>query len=286
MKLVLRIASIGFVLGAFGLGYAWNETGHMVIAALAKSKLSKKANAEADRLLKATGSGTMADFIQTSTWADETRTPQNGPWHYEDHYFRADGKPSANGPDAENAVWAIDKFTKVLADKSRPDAERAEALRYLIHFVGDIHQPLHATARETDAHPKGDRGGNDFPIDGMAAFPTLSRPPRNLHSLWDMGCGLFMYDPNSRTPEGQARIQAFATDLTKQFPKKKLKNAGDRNAEHWSLESFAVCRTQVYSTPENAAPSTVYLEAGRKLSQQRAAYAGYRLADLLNRTLK
>lgn len=280
----------GLMVGALGCAWcsalAWNDTGHMVIAAIAQSNLSPKARAEASRLLSSTGTGSMTDFIKTSSWADETRTRENGPWHYEDHHFRLDGKPVTNKAEPENAVWAINKFSKVLADKKRPDAERAEALRYLIHFVGDIHQPLHATALDTDDLPKGDRGGNEYFIDTPRAFAHLYRAPRNLHSLWDMGCGAFMPDPNVKSPEGQAHIQDLATFLTKKFPRKSMKGVKDRNPEHWALGSFAICKAFVYSTPAHAAPSSEYLEKGRNTSNMQATLAGYRLADLLNRSLK
>jgi len=286
MKSALRTCLIGSFIAVFGSAYAWIDTGHMVIAAIAQSNLKPNIRAEADRLLRTTGTGTMADFIETSSWADETRTKENGPWHYEDHHFRNDGKRVTNGPEAENAVWAINKFTKILADKKQPDAVRAEALRFVIHFVADIHQPLHATALDSDQHPQGDRGGNDYHIETPRSFSNMDRGPRNLHFLWDMGCGLFMPDPSLRTPEGQAHVHDLAAYLVRQFPKKKLKGVGDKNPEHWAQESFAVCKTLVYSTPENAEPSSEYLDAGRKAASQRAAYAGYRLADVLNRALK
>lgn len=285
MKPLLRTLAAGMLFAGAVSAFGWNATGHMVIARIAQKNLSPKALAEADRLLKATGKDTSADFVMVASWADETRTQATGPWHYEDHHFRTDGKPDNNKPEPENAVWAIDKFEKVLADKTKPDAERAEALRYLIHFVGDIHQPLHATAHDTDALPNGDRGGNDFHIENPAEFST-GRPLRNLHSLWDMGCGLFLGDRDGHTPEGQQRVDAQADSIIKALPKNSLKNEGDRDPEHWALESFDVCKAEVYSTPENAAPSATYLQKGRQISTTRAALAGYRLADLLNRALK
>ena len=278
----LRSVAMLAVLAATALAHAWNATGHMVVAAIAQANLSPTAKAEAERLLKidATRPG-YDDFVTVGSWADEVRNDrkETGPWHYKDLYFRTDGKPVANRPEEPNAVSKIIEFTAVLKDRSKPDAQRAEALRFLIHFVADIHQPLHATARESDAHPKGDRGGNDFaisPPDGS------ERGPKNLHSLWDGGAGLLQSYPRE---EGRAVALAEARVLMATVPRSALSRIGERNPERWAEEGFDLAKRKVYAMTEGTAPSAEYLEASRVVAARQLSLAGYRLADLLNRTL-
>ena len=270
------------------LSSAWIDTGHMVVAAIAQKGLKPSVKAEVDRLLMIGGDAKNTDFITTSPWADDIRRqrPNTGPWHYIDFHFRADGKPSANKPDDENAVWAIEKFSAVLQDKKNSDADRSEALRFLIHFVGDIHQPLHATARDTDANPKGDKGGNDFRITAPSVFSSDSRPPRNLHSFWDFAGGLYHGEQRPLSAEGKAYIDQLAATVEARYPRKSLREAGDLKPEDWASESFAIAKEVVYATPEGGTPSDEYVKKAQEVSGKRLALAGYRLSALLNKLMK
>src|SRR5579872_7031371 len=187
---------------------SWHATGHMVVADIAWRNMTDKARAEAKRLVEIDAPAKSPDFVTAAVWADDTKTRENGPWHYIDIYFRADGKPTDLKPDAENVVWAIDKFSKVLADKTASDKDRGEALRYLLHFVGDIHMPLHCTARVTDALPKGDAGGNKF-IAGPPAGPDEGRP-KNLHTVWDSGCGYFPELSRPLVDDAKSKLDSLA----------------------------------------------------------------------------
>lgn len=282
-----RTLSLFALLGLTAFSQAWIDTGHMLIATIAERGLKAKALAEAERLLKIGGDAKNSDFVTTSPWADDVRRqrPETGPWHYIDYHFRTDGKPDANKPDAENAVWAIDKFSAILKDKSKSDADRSEALRFLIHFVGDIHQPLHATARDTDEHPTGDKGGNDFRITAPSVFASMNRPPRNLHSFWDFGGGLFMGESRPLSSDSKARIEALATKLTTEYPAKSFKKVGDLNPDDWAKESFELSKTVVYDLQEGSTPSDAYVQKAQDVSGHRIALAGYRLARLLNQLL-
>ena len=148
---------------------AWGADGHRLVATLAESRLEPAAKAEAARLL-ALEPG--ASFSSVSTWADEVRDPATAPWHYVNftrgaacHY---DAEAQCAG--GQCVVSAIERQRAVLAS-SAPDAERLLALKYLIHFVADVHQPLHAGYAD-------DRGGNGY---------QLQLPDRgsNLHAVWD-----------------------------------------------------------------------------------------------------
>lgn len=288
MRFINRLSLLGLAIALTGQALAWNETGHMAIAAIAEKRLTKTAKAEADRLLKIGSTEKAVDFITSGPWADDIRNErrETGTWHYMDLHFRDDGKPSTNKPDEENAVWAIKKYSKILADKTKPDAERADALRFIIHFVGDAHQPLHATARDTEEHPKGDRGGNDFKILPPAESVGKSRAPKNLHSLWDSGCGLFSGKPRPLTDESKKALLDLVTKIETDNPEKSLAHVHVRTPLKWVEESRDDAVKTVYALKENTVPSAEYMAAGKKLSETRAAYAGYRLADLLNRLLK
>ena len=260
----------------------------MLVAAIAEKGLKPKVKAECTRLLQIGADARNSDFITTSPWADDIRRdrPETGPWHYIDFHFRTDGKPTANKPDTENAVWAIDKFSAVLKDKTKSDAERSEALRFLIHFVGDIHQPLHATARDSDEHPKGDKGGNDFRVTAPEDFKGISRPPRNLHSLWDFGGALFHGEQRPLSAESRARILAQANELSQALPPKAFKAVADLNPNDWAAESFAASKSVVYNLQEGTVPSSEYMTKAREVASRRIVLAGYRLSRLLNELLK
>ena len=267
-----RTLVLGVLLTAVTPAFAWNEVGHRTIAAIAESRLSPTVKADVTRLLAG------MSFGEASVWADNVRRdrPTTGPWHYKDTFFRRDGKPVKGKPGEENAVWAIRKFTAVLADKSKSDAERGEALRWIVHFVGDIHQPLHAVSFESDALPDGDAGGNRYKVLAPAELRNVPRPPENLHSLWDLGAGAFR---TGTSPEALAQVIAAA------LPAKKLKGSGDLNPDLWAKESFNAAKDVAYQTPEGAEPSADYLATSRQTVVRRVALAGYRLAELLNRTL-
>lgn len=280
--LVLALAAI------YGAAHAWSATGHMVIAAIAKRDLTPYALSEANRLLKVGATERADDFITAGPWADDVRSarPETGNLHFINLHFRTDRKRVENEPEKENVVEAIDRYRKILADKTKPDAERADALRFLIHFVGDLHQPLHSVARDSDEHPKGDRGGNDFKIQPPASMAGTQRPPNNLHSLWDGGLGLFPFRERPLTPQDRSAIEVQAETIASALPRESLKKVDDQQPMAWAKEGLEDSKKIVYDLMENSVPSEDYMRRGRTLSARRAAYAGYRLADIINDALR
>jgi hypothetical protein len=279
----LRFLGLAAALSIGTAAHAWNATGHMVIAAIARANLSPSARAEAERLLKIDADRAGADdFVTVGSWADDVRNErrETGGWHFKDIFFRDDNKPAANQAEEPNAVTKIREFAAVLSDKSKSDSQRAEALRFVIHLVGDIHQPLHATSRETEAHPKGDRGGNDFTI--VPPAESGERGPKNLHSLWDGGAGLFPFVPREQT---RSVATAEARVLMATLPRSAFRAVTESDPDKWALESFKDARSTVYSLKEGTEPSADYLQKAQALVARRATLAGYRLADLLNKAL-
>lgn len=286
MKFGIKAAIIGGLLAISASAFAWIDTGHMVIAAIAQTRLSPKAFAECDRLFNAAGEKNVDAFVSASCWADDNRDATSGPWHYINYHFRADGKPTTNQPGPENAISAIKRFSAILKDKKNSDKDRLEALKYLIHFVGDLHQPMHAVAQDSDEHPTGDRGGNDFPVGTLGeTFPKMDTPPTNLHALWDFGCGLLPTEHRPIAADGYGRMLILANKLTSEYPEKKAKNIFDLSPEDWAEESYGIAKNIAYNLKPNSEVSDGYLHIGRLFSLQRITTAGYRLARVLNQLL-
>jgi hypothetical protein len=151
----------------------------------------------------------------------------------------------------------------------------AEVLGYLVHLVGDIHQPLHAATRVTAQNPKGDAGGNGFKLAGV---------PDNLHWYWDSAAGAFnFWSPQRPLDErDRRRLDEFARAITTEFPAEKNTAAQDLNPDVWARESHMLAASVVYDLPENTVPSDAYNTKARAVTRQRLALAGYRLAAVLN----
>jgi hypothetical protein len=260
---------------------AWNATGHEVIASIAWKQLNPAVKAQIEKLLDF-NEASLGKFYEAAVWADDTRSSANGPWHYIDLYFRKDGKSTNLVPDKENVVWAIDRFSGILADKSKPAATRAEALKYLLHFVGDIHQPLHCVALVSDQFPQGDRGGNLYAVEPRTG---AGRRPHNLHYLWDDGGGLFPRIDRPLSAEGVKEVDRIASSLSPgpQGAFRAVTRVTD--PMKWAIEGQALAKSVVYATPDGQTPTGDYIKSVQATTRIRAMTAGARLAFLLNRLL-
>jgi hypothetical protein len=272
------------VTGLVAVAGAWNDTGHMLVASIAEARLNEKARAECLRLLTVGGSPRTNTFDSAACWADDVRRDRaaTGPWHYIDLPFRDDHKKPVDHVCMENIVWAIETQTAILADRTQPDEKRSEALRFVMHFVGDIHQPLHGSDRQSDAHPDGDRGGNDFKIGGLKLSPESTREVTNLHSLWDSGAGAFLPIERPESLEARNYLRAYGRSLEANFPSRWRTGGSPKD---WARESFDLARSQVYRLKEGSVPDEKYLREGQLTSGRRVVQAGIRLAALLNKAL-
>ncbi len=156
---------------------AWGSTGHQAIATLAEKQLTPTAQAQVQALLAQEPGSTLASI---STWADERKNPTTARWHFLN--FPRDSctyDKARDCPDGNCVVGAIDRQLDVLKS-SAADLQKLQALKYLVHFVGDLHQPLHLGYSE-------DKGGNKYQIQ---AYKRGS----NLHSLWDSGLIKYVSD--------------------------------------------------------------------------------------------
>src|SRR5262249_2012806 len=167
-----------------------------------------------------------------------------------------------------NAQTQIDAFRAVLTSNG-PDALKSYDLSWLLHLVGDVHQPLHCTTRVGTTQREGDDGGN---------FVKLASPP-NLHKFWD---DLFGVGDNP----------SMALNSISSLPNAPAGAANDLDVSHWINESFEAAKQTSYKRPPigaGAGPFTLtqtYQTAARKLAEKRIALAGARLAKILNEELK
>jgi hypothetical protein len=189
-------------------------------------------------------------------------------WHFIDLPFSTDGTTLEN-PAVPNALTQIAVFRSVLASNS-PDPLKSYDLVWLLHVVGDVHQPLHCAARFTHGSPHGDEGGNLVTV----CAPQCGR----LHAFWDGLLGTTA-NPNVAIQVGQSLPPANAT------------LAANLNVSDWIEDGRSLARSNIYRMPVGAGGgpfnlTTQYRNAALQLARQRVALAGARLARILNTELR
>ena len=194
-------------------------------------------------------------------------------WHFVDTPFAQDGTALPPIP-TPNVQERIALFRSVLNSTSA-DPLKSYDLTWLLHLVGDVHQPLHCATRVSSSEPRGDSGGNSVKLNcpGCAS---------KLHAFWD--------DLPGTGKTVQAVLQP-AIKAAKRLPAADPTRAAKSDAKDWVAESFQAAQQTVYRPPvlDGNGPFTLtsaYKRAARKLAQQRVALAGARLANLLNEELK
>jgi len=266
--------------------WSWSDTGHIVVAEIAYRELKPDVKAQVDRLIRIGADPKTNTFVTAACYLDDLkdRTGAHREWHYINWPFSPDGTPLPSSLETENVLTALHQCIAQLQRKTLPPAARAEALRAVIHLVGDVHQPLHCATRYTAAHPQGDRGGNGFPIKG--GWVGRERVD-NLHLYWDSALGLLTPVERPLTPTGKRRIRYLADWISAAFPRARLPQLCHSDPRQWALESHNLALQYAYGgLREGWKPSLRYLSRGRWIARQRLALAGYRLADLLNRILR
>ena len=159
-----------------GQANAWGPEGHAIVAEIAEPRLTPAATAEVTRLL-AMDTPPHEHLDEVASWADAYRAhghAETGPWHYVDIPLDAGAADVFRDcPKSDCIINMLTGFAETLTDKARPDADRLKALKFVVHFVGDIHQPLHCADH-------GDRGGNEVHL-------TFLGRRTNFHAVWDGG---------------------------------------------------------------------------------------------------
>jgi hypothetical protein len=281
----IAIGLLGLMLCAPSLSLGWGAGGHMMVASIAFKRLNPRARAQANALLArpikpADVTAKSLNFIDAAHWADDLRPfaefDSFKELHFIDAPFSTDGTTLPEVP-TPNIVSALEDNVKILKTSTDKDAQ-AQALRFIIHFVGDIHQPLHCATRVTTANPDGDRGGNLVSI-------KVADKKTNLHSYWDGGIGTFPKTGPNFAPPPLSQIPAAAAIAMSGNPatNPKLKLNDPFNYSAWAKESLALAKSTAYPGMQNGGtPSASYNAKALKVARQRVAWGGYRLAALLN----
>jgi hypothetical protein len=220
------------------------------------------------------------DFVESSTWADRVRNdrPETYNWHFVNiPYAAASYDPARDCPPTERgdcSIAAIQRARLEIVSTTRSHAQRAESLKFLIHFVEDLHQPLHNIGNA-------DRGGNDVGtvVEGLEPAPGRGQP--NLHSVWD----------SVLITRRGIDEETYAKQLIDRVKTGQADDGGDLDVVRWSIEARDLAVKHVYTyqgfapgLPPTAAARIdgIYERAAQPIIDTQLMRAGVRLARLLN----
>ena len=262
------LAPLLAIAGAFAAGdaLAWSAEGHRIVARIAEAGLTPAARAEVDRLLADETDPTLAGV---AAWADGLRDTDpeaakaSARWHYVNFQGRCAFDAASDCPGNDCVVGAINRHYLLLAQRDRPDAERRDALKFLVHFVGDAHQPLHAGLRD-------DAGGNRHQV-------NYQGEGSNMHRVWD---GTILARRGLKSP-------AYAAELLAQPPLPADPTLRSQTpALDWALESCRIIEAgDVYPREGLRVLDDAFMDARVPVVEERLRKAGTRLAAMLNHAL-
>jgi len=240
-------------------------------------------------LLNQFSHGKINSFTESAVWADDVKTfklNMMDPWHYIDVPLRLDDNDThPHIPHSDNDCIALmSKAMKALSHWSKPEIanlstnvfEKSLLLRYLVHVVGDVHQPLHAVELFDDVHfPKGDMGGNLFLIEYSANI-------NNLHKFYDSGADMLPEFSRPLNSSSLLALNSIATNFTKEFPPNSTQVGNTTDFDEWVTEAFYLAKEFVYKNATYKANITeAYKKEAYQLIKHRIALGGYRLASLI-----
>ncbi len=243
--------------------HAWGPEGHRLVAQIAQGMLTPAA---ADRVRATLAPG--ESIVALSSWADETRKirKETEPWHFIDIPIDSSGLDMKRDcPPAGCVISKIAEFRKRWRDDTLPAPERREALLFLVHFIGDMHEPLHCANHD-------DRGGNDVMVE-------FGETRTDLHHFWDATLLQHM-------PAEQSLFSALTRSIT---PAEKA-NWSRGSVEDWAQESFEAAKRVTYGRLPKGAPGQPvrlgkdYEEQAAPIVRRQIEKAGVRLAAVLNET--
>lgn len=276
---------------------AWGDQGHMIVAAISQKSLNDKAKARVAKLIAADKDGLSAkDYVSRATWADRYRDSDRNTtkirynatrqWHFVDINIDTPdfdaacfGHPSlggavaSKGPAKSCVVDKIEQFRAELADPATSKQECLLAFKFILHFVGDLHQPLHASDRK-------DQGGNSKWVQFGSKKSVVK-----LHSYWDS------------LPKDIGSVDGATKALTKQFDGKKKEWMAGTPAQ-WAQGSFDKAKSFAYDLPKKTFTKVIekkkqtvfplsptYEKNAADVAREQLAKGGMRLALVLNEAL-
>ncbi len=294
--------------------YAWSLIGHQQIAALAWQYLSPDTKMQVGQIL-ATAPPCMrmvinpsqdpeTQFIRVSTWPDMVRNfsgcafYEQSRWHYRDTYWRSDTLTNTikksddainlESPKKSSTDQDIVQVLTGLIDRDRTHQTfSAIEVAWLIHLIGDIHQPLHLSSRVSTDSPRGDSGGNGFSLLAECHKCSAARV-KNLHQYWDR-----LLDTGDDTNLISSRIDALRRGALAREQKYRVgvKNQtfysvtdGAMALERWAQDSAQLAQKWAYpkTLMVDSWPSEAYFSQAQSIAAQQAVLASYRLSDTLN----
>jgi hypothetical protein len=253
--------------------FAWGPEGHRVVADIAASRLTPAARLQVRDLLG------NEDLASISVWADDVKgqRPETFGWHFVDippntqgfsqsrDCYRPEEKYPSSLQDHHNCVVdRITMFKQVLADRNAPKQDRVEALKFVVHFVGDVHQPMHAMGEA--------RGGNDIHVVEFGSS-QCGQHACNLHFAWDIGL-------IEHTGLGEAQ---YVSRLDQLIARQNLRREAVGTPEEWANESFGLAKKAWLN--DGGSVDEPYYKNEIGVVDRRLALAGIRLAALLNQAL-
>ncbi|MHC5747973.1 MAG: S1/P1 nuclease [Nostoc sp.] len=290
--------------------FAWNKAGHMVSGAIAYSELKQNHQEVIEKMVailkehpeyskfeqqwnSLKQSNISAEdknlylFMWAAKWADEARGNQtfdHPTWHYINFPYQPSNASNSIPREIageENILYAFKKNFDIVQSSATSNSEKAVAICWLFHLLGDVHQPLHTTKLITNQYPEpeGDRGGTRFYIRVKPDSQTIS-----LHKFWD---DLILGSERFQT------VRNTATKIRASYQRSKLPELRETQFNNWAkLESFRIAKQKAYLNGKLSGSSDKnngkllpqnYAATAKPIAERRMSLAGYRLADVLNK---
>jgi hypothetical protein len=282
---------------------AWHNQGHMMVAEVAWRHMSSGAKCRAVWLLNSDAEYARglqnptriawreALFVNVATWPDRIKATGSGfgpggdaslnvglsdkhqhrNWHFADFPVPASDAHPVPGI---NALERIKTFTQTLSDPDTPSALKAYDLAWLLHLVGDVHQPLHMANQYGPVFHGNDAGGNGIPVQ----YPGY----HELHGFWDGAPG---------DSKNSAKVLGISIQAARSLAPAPSTQAAISDVDTWGHESYDLAVNDAYVAPvmlQSAAtviPTPAYVANAQKIAKARVALGGARLANLLNAAL-
>ena len=283
--------------------YAWDATGHIIVAQIAYDNLTPIAKKDIDDLFKTTGFSkqfpTFSPYIYSAPWPDylnyDIKAPKGNAedifdfwknvtisWHYiNDPIVIGNFQPPKISPN--NSVFAVQYLIQALSEAiNRKQYNLAiYDLIFLTHIIGDIHQPLHSSTLYDKDFPNGDLGGNYYKI--HSSFGATE-----LHAAWDGSLGRFENWPHFSGRPGYHPPQSLVENTAMQFESACNQQANDTDPNTWEKEAHDIAMNFVYPMHNSSAPkpndslTQNYITSGQAVAAKQMCLAGKRLAAVLN----
>lgn len=246
----------------------WGSEGHRIVCEIAWQRMTPAARTMVNTI-RAADPDSSANFADSCNWADRVRAnyPYANTYHYINIPSGSSGVDLARDcADQEKrcAPWAIANYANVLADPRSSPTYKAEALKFLAHFIGDLHQPLHAGRPE-------DLGGNLIRVE-FFGLRGRNGDSLNLHAVWDV----------SIIERGKLTWPDSAIALNQAITGQEAVDWGNSTVLDWTNESFRASEDLVYRLPGDKRIDDDYYRSGLTLSRTAIQKAGVRLAMILN----